>query len=199
MDKPRPGRPRSKRTPENIQKMRELIQDNPRQSLKELSAQTDMSTHAVRQTLTKDLCLKRRAPKFIPTDLSDSQKETRKEVCDKNIELVCSQEDPNEFMKTIITGDETWISTHEPETKKESMAWTKSSQPRLKKPLQYSSAKRTMLTVFFDCKGVVLCEFLGKKETIDSKRYCQTLSNLKECMRKKRPELWADKVFDPSR
>ncbi len=47
-----------------------------------------------------------------------------------------------------------------------------------------------MCTVFFDFQGVIHCEFLEKNATIDSDCYIQTLSRLKEQIRRKRPFLW---------
>ena len=52
-----------------------------------------------------------------------------------------------------------------------------------------------MLNVFFDCKGVILAEYLKPGETIKSETYVQTLARLKECIRRKRPELWKDRSF----
>ncbi len=40
-DLPKSGRPRTKRTPENIAMVRDLLTDNPRQSLRDLCDQTD--------------------------------------------------------------------------------------------------------------------------------------------------------------
>ncbi len=40
-----------------------------------------------------------------------------------------------------------------------------------------------------------MCEFLGKNETVTAERYIKTLANLKECIWKKRPHLWADRSF----
>lgn len=52
-----------------------------------------------------------------------------------------------------------------------------------------------MLTLFCDCKGVVMMEWLQPKQTIDSEQYIKTLAKLKECIRQKRPQMWKDKSF----
>lgn len=52
-----------------------------------------------------------------------------------------------------------------------------------------------MMTLFFDCKGIILYEFLGWKEKIKSEHYVKTLSNLKEAVQKKRPHLWNNRNF----
>ncbi len=171
-----------------------LIQGDPHLSLKDMSAITGMSTHTVRTILKKDLNLRWKCTKFIPTDLTDAQKWTRMTVCQDNIDRLCAETDPESFMRRIITGDETWISTHEMEFKSATSAWVPPDQCP-KKPLKPRYLRKTMLTVFFDCKGVILAEYLKPGETIKSETYVQTLARLKECIRHKRPELWKDRSF----
>ena len=116
-------------------------------------------------------------------------------VAEDNIKLLCENEDPEKFIKSIITGDETWVPLLDPETKRESSSWLAKGQERPLKGKITGSRGKTMVTVFFDSEGVILCEFLGRGETVTSKRYCQTLTNLKECIRKKRPHLWEGRSF----
>ena len=40
---------------------------------------------------------------------------------------------------------------------------------------------------FWDVKGVLLVDFLPSGETVDANRYCQTLDQLREAIRRKRP------------
>jgi len=48
-----------------------------------------------------------------------------------------------------------------------------------------------MLTVFFD-RGVVHYEFLAPGQTVNKEYYLNVVQRLRETIRKKRPELWAD-------
>jgi hypothetical protein len=44
--------------------------------------------------------------------------------------------------------------------------------------------KKTMATVPWDCEGLLLCEFLPPKTTINSDKYCKTLKkNLLEAIK----------------
>ena len=70
-DAPRSGRPRTSRTPENIQKVRELLQDNPRMSLHEMCSATGLSMTVVLRIVKKDLCMKQRCAKFVPRILTE--------------------------------------------------------------------------------------------------------------------------------
>ena len=68
--------------------------------------------------------------KFVPKLLMEEQKELQKEIC--NNMLDCANHDP-EFMKTIITGDETWVYGYDPETKFQSSQWKHLESPQPKK------------------------------------------------------------------
>jgi len=49
-----------------------------------------------------------------------------------------------------------------------------------------------MLTVFFDYRGVVHYEFLVPSQTVNKEYYLSVMQRLREAIRKKRSELWAD-------
>ncbi len=90
-------------------------------------------------------------------------------VCDDNIKLLCDQPDPEKFVQSIITGDETWVSTYEPDSKQQSQTWLGKGQ-RLKKACS-ASVKKTIMTAFFDCKGIIMIEFLVPGDTVKSETY----------------------------
>ncbi len=65
--------------------------------------------------------MRHRSTWFIPHVLTPEQKAFRKCLCDSN--LANMRKDPQEFLGKIVTTDETWIATFEPETKRQSAAW----------------------------------------------------------------------------
>jgi hypothetical protein len=68
--------------------------------------------------------------KFVPKLLSQEQQQLCLEVARDMLE--CANGDP-EFLKTVITGDETWVYGYDPEMKVQSLQWKHSSSPRPKK------------------------------------------------------------------
>jgi hypothetical protein len=66
----------------------------------------------------------------------------------------CTNGDP-EFLKTLITGDETWVYGYDPETKVQKSQWKHSSSPWPKKAQRVQSKVKVLLTVFFDYCGTV--------------------------------------------
>ncbi len=198
-DSKRTGRPRSKTTPDNIQAVSTSLQNEGKMSLREVCSRTGLKMGVVNRIVKKELHLKKRAPKFMPTELTDTQKETCKDICDQNIESLCAAEDLEDFLHSIITGDETWINTCEQESKQQSSVWLPVKAPRPKKAIRIPGNKKAMLTLFCDAKGVVLLDWLQPKETIDSERYVKTLAKLKECIRKKKASLVGGgaQILDP--
>jgi len=60
--------------------------------------------------------------------------------------------------------------------------------PSVKKFKTLPSAKKVMLTIFWDTRGVLYMEFLAKGSTVNSDRYCATLRSLKQRIRRIRLE-----------
>ncbi|GFU76148.1 mariner Mos1 transposase [Trichonephila clavipes] len=80
---------------------------------------------------------------------------------------------------SIVTGDETWVHYTTPETKEQSKQWKHPSSPRAKKFKQILSAGKIMASIFWDRRGVLLCEFMPRGTTINADRYCETLNKLR--------------------
>jgi len=62
--------------------------------------------------------------------LTDDQKENRVEISQ---ELLAKANGNENFLKNIITGDETWVYGCNVETKMQSSQWTRKGSPRPKK------------------------------------------------------------------
>ena len=83
-----------------------------------------------------------------------------------------------DFLKNVITGDKSWVFRYNIETKAQSFQsseWKRPKEPRLKKALQVRSNVKILLTVFFDCNGVVYHEFLPQGRTVNKKDYLKVM------------------------
>ncbi|UYV76065.1 hypothetical protein LAZ67_13002368 [Cordylochernes scorpioides] len=117
-DDPRQGRPKFQRTDENVQKITDLIKENPRTTL--LEQDTGISKTTIGRIVTEDLKLKKTPAKFIPRFLTNEQKLCRLATCEDMMEM--TRTDP-EWKDKIITGDETWVYGYDPETKPQTAEW----------------------------------------------------------------------------
>ncbi|UYV61909.1 hypothetical protein LAZ67_1007037 [Cordylochernes scorpioides] len=90
-------------------------------------------------------------------------------------------------------GNEAWVYGYDVETKAQSSQWKLPHEPRPKKARQIRSNVKVLLTVFFDCRGVVHHEFLPQSRRANKEYYLQVMRNLCEAIRQKRPDLWRNK------
>ncbi|UYV68230.1 SRM [Cordylochernes scorpioides] len=116
--------------------------------------------------------MRRVAAKFVPKLLNCDQKQHRMNIANEMLDSV--RDDPN-LLQRVITGDEAWVYGYDVETKAQSSQWKLPHEPRPKKARQVRSNVKVLLTVFFDCRGVVHHEFLP------------------QAFRQKRPDLWKNK------
>uniref|UniRef100_A0A1B6F0E8 Transposase Tc1-like domain-containing protein n=1 Tax=Cuerna arida TaxID=1464854 RepID=A0A1B6F0E8_9HEMI len=79
--KPRSGHPSTSRTDENVLKIQQLVLEDRRRTVEDLSQLSGISWSCVQRILTKNLGMKRVAAKFVPRILTDPQKELRLKTC----------------------------------------------------------------------------------------------------------------------
>ena len=108
--------------------------------------------------------------------LSDEMKAER--VCISRELLECFEKGGEDFLKKIITGDETWVHRYDPENERQSMEYHHKESPQPKKFKTQASAGKVMLTVFWNSERV-LADLLEKETTLNS-RYIETY-----CIKKK--------------
>lgn len=188
-DLPRSGRPSTSSTELNIAKVKEMVTENRRLSLRERAAEISVSHESIRTILNDCLGMKRVAARLVPKDLNFLQKLNRVRVAEDMLERVNS--DPT-FIKRIVTGDETWVYEFDMQTSQQASEWRLPTEPKPKKARQSRSKVKVMLTVFFDYRGVVHSEFLPEGETVNKEYYLSVMRRLREQIRRKRPDLWKE-------
>jgi len=82
-----------------------------------IANELNLNHTAAHQILTQELAMRKLCANIVPKKLTTEQKDNRKDVCLHLLERI--QSDRN-FLKNVITGDETWIFEHDPETKRQS-------------------------------------------------------------------------------
>jgi hypothetical protein len=157
-------------------------------TVQEIADEIGISTGSAHSILTEDMYMCRVVVKFVPKLLSQEQQQLRHEVTWDMLE--CANGDP-EFLKTVITGDETWVYGSGPETKVQSSQWKHSSSPRPKKAQRVQSKVKVLLTVFFDYRGIVDHSYAPEGQTINKEYYLEVFRHLRDAVRHKRPDLWA--------
>ncbi|UYV61541.1 hypothetical protein LAZ67_1005219 [Cordylochernes scorpioides] len=101
----------------------------------------------------------------------------------------------DQLFSRIVTGDESWVHHSTPETKRQSMVWKKPEESTPKKGKVSISAGKVMAIVFWDCKGVLLVDYLPPNTTVNAARYCEVLTKLRAAIKRKRPGILSRKVL----
>ena len=189
---PRPGRHSTSTDDGHVQMVRHVIRANRRLTVREVAEEVDISVGSCHQILTEKLQMRRVSAKFVPRLLTNDQKENRVQISQ---ELLTNASGNYNFLKNIITGDETWVYGYDVETKMQSSQWVGKGSPRPKKARMCRSKIKVMLTVFFYWKGIVHHEFVPAGQMVNQHLYVKVLTRLREAVRRKRPVLWTNKIW----
>lgn len=183
-DEQRSGRP-SILTDELVQKIEETVREDRRLTVDEISAMfPQLSRTLLYETLTETLGYRKLCARWVPKQLTEQHKKNRVNSAREFLERL--ELEGEDFLSSIVTGDETWVAHYTPETKRQSSQWRHTNSPSAKKFKTTISAKKIMASVFWDRKGIILVEFLPQGETINAQRYCETLKKLKRSIQNKR-------------
>ncbi|UYV60623.1 hypothetical protein LAZ67_1001697 [Cordylochernes scorpioides] len=186
----RAGRPSTSTTDEKINEVEKIILANRRITVREVAEDLNISIGSCHSIFINDLGMRRVAGKFVPKLLNCDQKQHRMNIANEMLDSV--RNDPN-LLQRVITGDKAWVYGYDVETKAQSSQWKLPHEPRPKKARQVRLNVKVLLTVFFDCSGVVHHEFLPQGRTVNKEYYLQVMRNLCEAIRQKRPDLWKNK------
>ncbi|UYV69704.1 hypothetical protein LAZ67_7000325 [Cordylochernes scorpioides] len=189
-DEERAGRPSTSTTDEKINEVEKMILANRRITVREVAEDLNISIGSCHSIFINDLGTRRVAAKFVPKLLNCDQKQHRMNIANEMLDSV--RDDPN-LLQRVKTGDEACVYGYDVETKAQSSQWKLPHEPRPKKARQVRSNVKVLLTVFFDCRGVVHHEFLPQGITVNKEYYLQVMCNLRETIRQKRPDLWKNK------
>jgi len=175
----RPGRYSISANDDHIDRVHVVIRGNHRLTIREFAGEVGISIGSCHQIFTE-----KRQVRRVRVEISQ--------------ELVANANGNENFLKNIITGDETWVYGYDVETKMLSSQWMGKGSPRTnkKKKARMSRSKiKVMLIVFFYWKGIVHREFVPRGQMVNKQLYQDVLARLKDAVRRKRPELWENQIW----
>ena len=166
---PKRGRTR-KDNSAKVQKVKNAIDDDRRQTVREVAEKTDISKSAVQRILSEDLSMRRVSARWVPRLLSTEEMTKRVSASKQFVNRY--RRDPS-FLNRIITMDETWVHYYEPESKRQSSVWKSAGTPPPKKAKSVKSMDKIMYMVFMDNKGIILSHAVRQGHTVNSSYYCK--------------------------
>jgi len=104
----------------HVEKVLAVIRQNRHRTVREVAEEVGICKRLCHLILTDKRKMRHVAAKFVPGLLTDAQKENRVTVSHELFDR--SNADEN-FLKNVITGDETWVYGYDVETKMQSSQW----------------------------------------------------------------------------
>ncbi|KAL4143904.1 hypothetical protein QTP88_006158 [Uroleucon formosanum] len=150
-----------------VKRVENAVCDDRRLTLDELSAMIpQQSKSLLHETITKSLGFHKLYARWVPKQLTELHMFNRVQASREFFERY--ELDGDNFLKSIVTGDETWVAHYIPETKRQSEQRRHTTSPSTKKFKTTISAKKILASMFWDHKGIILIEYLPQGETINA-------------------------------
>ena len=114
-----------------IQQAREMVLANWRVAIHEVVCSLQISHGSAYQMIHDELGFHKICARWVPRELTAEHKRKRVEICQRLLNRYNNEGE--EFLSRIVTGDETWVHHYEPESKRQSMEWKHPGSPAKKK------------------------------------------------------------------
>lgn len=176
-DLPRSGRP----SDVNEDLLRQLIEEDPRQTLTEMETITGLDAVTISRHL-KAIGKTSKAGIWVPYQLTDFQKSVRLTIC----KSLLSRHQNASFLDRIVTGDEKWVAYDNPKRKRQ---WLSRGEAPISTAKSNFRGKKVLLCVWWGMTGVIHYELLQAGQTVNAQLYCDQITRLNEKITEKLPAL----------
>lgn len=170
-DKERDGRPRTGVTPENVEKVRLMVRDDPHISYEYIQKSLQVSSDTVSKILHEELRMKKVVCRWVPHSLTQFQKDERVRISRQTLQML--SEGGQRLISKIVTGDETYIPFYDTPTRQESRVWIHEDDPTPTTVKKQRSMKKVMYAVFFRSTGLVKAVKLEDQRTVTANWYTE--------------------------
>ena len=184
-DDERCGRSKEVRTPELMGQIKNFMDKDRRVSIETVRAQFDVSEGTVHIIIREELKMRKIYAKFVPTVLREDQKERRCHDSRQMDDLINS--DPA-VIDALVTCDESWIYSYDPETKRQSSQWKHADFPRPE--MANKSTKKLLMIPFIDSTGMIYMHWVPTGQAVNKEYYVEVLREFRMRFRRKRPALF---------
>lgn len=192
-DEPHTGRPKTATTDENIEKIHDMVLEHKQITTVEIAVAVGISVDRTFNILKNELGFRKLLTRWVPHLLTLDQKRNRMKLSKQHLDRFTKEK--NDFVRRLITMDETWVYHYDPELRQQRAEWTEAGCSAPKQVKGSKSSKKVMASVFWDAKGILLIDYLQTGRTITGEYYCSLLDQLDEKIREKRPGLKKKKII----
>lgn len=173
------------RQPAFIADVATAINGNRRLTVRKLASTYGVSNNTIHNTLHKDLNLSKKSARWVPKLLTDDMKLERKRTSEALLAMVRRRS--KAVLDNIVTMDESAVSFHTPETKRQSMQWLPKGQPGPIKAKVHATRTKQMVLCFFDSKGLIYTNYVPRGTTVNANYIVEALGRFMKIFKEKRP------------
>lgn len=169
--KPGSGRPLEVRTSDNVERVKELVEEDSRISLTAICDQTGLERTSCYTILTRDLGRRSVCARWVPHVLTDSMKIRRVD----GAQVILQQ-----IQETVVVIDEKWLYSDPLPPKENNRAWVEPGGDRPRQSRRIIADKKFHIIVAINFRGDHYFEILKQGETVKAHRYIEFLERLQE-------------------
>ncbi|MCP3666190.1 MAG: hypothetical protein GY696_27435, partial [Gammaproteobacteria bacterium] len=159
-DEYRSGRPATSTSESLCDNVRAILDENRRSTIDAVAEELGISHGSAHSVVHDKLGMRWFCARWVPRLLEPEQKLERVRQC--SVLRFLLEDYGEDFWNRIVTTDETWLPYYNPETKAQSMSWVKPGEGPPVKAKVVPSVGKVMITVFWDCEGVILISSKGR-------------------------------------
>ena len=130
-DEQHSGRLQMSTTGDNVEQVRTVVEEDRRRTCQDIENVTGIPHSTIYCILVDVLMKKKIFAKWVPHLLNGDQQEEQVHLCCANLHRFCHE--GQDFLSHIVTGDETWVYSWDPELKRQSAQWCNQGSPHPKK------------------------------------------------------------------
>jgi histone-lysine N-methyltransferase SETMAR len=184
---PRSGRPISLCTSENISRVFDFVEAQPKSTLTCIAGSLELSKPTVYRILSDELLFSKVCSVWVPHKLTEDNKIKRVTCCQSFLELFNDYSE-YELLRIWATQDESWIPFEMTAPKENNKVWIAPQTPRPRVIRPQLTFRKTMLSIVFTGNGKVSAVVTEAGETVDSDHYIQFVHRTGELWRKLRSD-----------
>lgn len=159
----------------------ELVEGGPRRTCTEMADHLNCNESTVRKRL-HELGYSKKLDKLVPHRLTPANKMARFNICS----ILLERHKQMPFWKRIITCDEKWV-LHD--NFRRSASWVKMNSSPGICPKQGLHPSKTLITVWWNYKGIIHTDYLPPRKTIKADIYCAEIDVVRAKLQKTDPAL----------
>ena len=183
-DKPHSGRLCTSKMDKNFSKARALVRSDWRLTVRMIGSELNLNHRTVHDILTEELSRQKIFAKLVPKNLTNKQKENRRNVC---LDLLERIKNDKSFFKHHnrwqIVDFQVWSRN---QTSKFRVAHEQLTMPKESRNEQIENEIHAIL--FFNSQGVVHKDLVPQGQTVNQQYYCEVLEWLRKRVHSFQPE-----------